>query len=535
MILKKPYAFLIKHFRIIHLLLCVPILYLITSTSKIISFFKSYVANNYTTNIVQIAGEHINLFMYLAVILILLACIAIYYLMRQKRKSTKLYFFALIYYLILFVLIGVTHSILTSMEYDMISAQTARAYRDISFVICLPQYFFFIYMLIRGIGFDIKKFNFESDIKGLEIKDVDSEEFEFQFNIPRYKVERTFRRFIREFTYYVKENKFIFGCIVAFFTIFLGTTLYLHFNVYNKTYFVSDKMTHNYFTIEITDALITNLDYNGNVIADGKYFLTLQLLIENRSNGDYELDDTNFRLVLNNQNIYPTLDRGGSFIDMGVPYAGEKIRRKTKDYYVLVYEINEQDLANEYLIKILEGLDYKAGQVSSRYKNIKLNPKKIDSITEEDNLSIGKIANFKNSFLGYTTLKIDNYSLSNTYTYDYTYCYSTNNCQTLKDKITTNVSGIIEKTTLLILNGEYSVDLNTIYGSHLKLESKFLDQLLSLRYEKNGKTYIVSLENRTTNLMNNTIVFETSYDIVNADKIDLLITLRNKRYIYNLK
>lgn len=534
MILKKPYAFLIKHFRIIHLLLLLPIAYLINRTYRIVSFFRVYVQNNYTTNIVNISASHISFFMYLAVLLILLAVLAIYYLMRQKKKSTKLYFFILVYYILLFVLIGVTHSILSGMEHDLITAQAARAYRDVSFMICLPQYFFFIYVLIRGIGFDIKKFDFAGDLKDLEITDIDNEEFEFALNVEGYKAKRTFRRFLRETKYYVLENKFIFSCLLAIVIIGIGTTLYLHYGVYNRTYHVSDKMRHNALNIQITDSMVTNLGMDGNVITKGKYYLALQLLVENRTNVDVEeLDYNNFRLVLNGKNIYPTLDRGPFFADLGIPYQREKIKRQTKEYYVLVYEIPENDLASEYTIKILESVDYKVGEIAAKYKNIVLNPVKIDSITE-NSLTTEQIANLRNSTLGLTTFRVNNYSFQNSYTYDYEYC-SNNGCRTLKDRITPDVSGTIEKTTLFVLGMEYNIDPNSIYASVIRTDEHFFNQFFSLRYQIEGVEKVVSLNNRTTKYMKDMLVFETREEASRAEKLDLLLTVRNHRYVFHLK
>lgn len=535
MILKKPYAFLIKHFRLIHLLLLVPIAYLIHKTNNIVTFFRGYVRNNYSTNLVHIASSHINIFMYLAVLLIIGIGIAIYYLMKQKKKTTKLYFFMLIYYILLFILIGVTYNTLGNMEHNLITAQSARAYRDVSLVLCLPEYFFFIYTLIRGIGFDIKKFDFDRDLKDLEITSIDNEEFEFSINVPGYKAKRTLRRFIREMKYYILENTFIFGCITVVLIAFVGTVLYLNYGVYNKTYHVNDKLNHNYFNIEVTDSILTNLDVSGNVIVSGKYYLVLQLLIQNRTDFDYELDYNNFRLVLNDTNYYPVLDRGEFFIDYGLPYRKEKIKRKSKDYYVLVYELDEKDLNNSYTIKILEGITYSVGAIEAKYKNIVLRPKVIDNIKEVEDLNIGYIANLKKSTLGYTTFKVNNYKIDNSYLYRYNYCHSNNNCTELSDKITTDVSGSMEKTTLLILDTEYNLDKTCVYKSSIKNDLQFINQFFSIRLKKNGNKKVLPLRNRTNSNMKNTVVYETSDEIKNADKIDLLLTVRNNRYVIHLK
>ena len=96
MVLKKPYAFLIKHFKLIHLLLCIPLIYLIIRTGAITSFFSSYVSSNYYTNLTNVSGTYINYFMYFASLLVVLLVLAIYFLMRQKKKNTKFYMFLII-------------------------------------------------------------------------------------------------------------------------------------------------------------------------------------------------------------------------------------------------------------------------------------------------------------------------------------------------------------------------------------------------------------------------------------------------------
>lgn len=534
MILRKPYAFLIKHFRIIHLLLLIPIGYLISKTTLIVNFFRNFVSNNYTTNIVNISGTYINLFMYLSVLIILITVLAVYYLMKKKEKSTKLYFFALVYYIIIFVLIGVSHGILSGMERDVITAQSARAYRDISSVIVLPQYFLFIYVLLRGIGFDIKKFNFANDLKDLDIDASSSEEFEVSVDVSGYKYLRTLRRFIREFKYYYKENKFVFTCLISVGVIFIGTVLYLNFGVYNKTYHRKDKMTHNYFNIKIENSYLTNLSQNGNVIMDGKYYLALQLKIDNKTKNSYTLDYNNFRLIVDGKSIFPTLDRGEYFVDIGKPYHKEKLKKESSNTYVLVYELNNNQVKSRYKVKILEDISYGVGAVNSRYRNIELTPIKIDDINVLNTYKLEKTVNLKDTSLGYTTFKVNNYSFSNNYVYDYELC-NNNGCNTVKDIVGLDVGGIINKTTLLVLNMEYNLDKTTVYGSNVKADNLFFNNFLSLEYTKDGITKETSLSNRTTDKMKDTLVFETNSEVKDADNINLLVTIRNNRYKINLK
>ena len=156
MILRKPYAFLIKHFKLIHLLLCIPFVYLIIRFGAMSSFLSNYVRANYYTSEVNVAGTYINYFMYGAILLVILLALAIYFLMRKKEKDTKFYMAIIIYYIFLLIAITVYYSILGSIENATIEAQTVRVFRDLSYVIYLPQFFFLGYSALRGIGFDIK-------------------------------------------------------------------------------------------------------------------------------------------------------------------------------------------------------------------------------------------------------------------------------------------------------------------------------------------------------------------------------------------
>ena len=190
MILKKPYAFLIKHFKLIHFILSLLFLFLLLQTRSINQFFNIYVSSGYTTNEVNIAGTYFNKLIYVAIVIILLINILIYFLMRQKEKNTKLYFGIIVFYIILLIGSILTNNYLVQIETTEFSSKMARLLRDISFGFLIPQIFFFVYALLRGIGFDIKKFEFENDVRELEITDLDNEEFEVTFGQNNYKYKR---------------------------------------------------------------------------------------------------------------------------------------------------------------------------------------------------------------------------------------------------------------------------------------------------------------------------------------------------------
>ena len=92
MIIKKPYAFMIKHFRLIHFILSLLMVFLISKTSSIVSFFNEYVKNGYYT---LNSGSYINFYMFISIILIIVISAFVYLLMKWKNKSRNLYIFTI--------------------------------------------------------------------------------------------------------------------------------------------------------------------------------------------------------------------------------------------------------------------------------------------------------------------------------------------------------------------------------------------------------------------------------------------------------
>ena len=117
MILKKPYAFLIKNFRLIHLILAVPMIYLAVKSTAIVNFFNDYVINNYSLTVFgDLSSIYVNSLMYLSVIFILISILAVYLLFKYKQKPTKQYIAIIVYYLILFVVLGLCVNILKKIK-----------------------------------------------------------------------------------------------------------------------------------------------------------------------------------------------------------------------------------------------------------------------------------------------------------------------------------------------------------------------------------------------------------------------------------
>lgn len=530
MILKKPYAFLIKHFKLIHVILCFPLIYLLIRTGALVNFFNGYVRSNYFTSEHNIVGTYINYFIYFSVFVIIAVSFAVYFLMRQKKKTTRFYMFLIVYYLIFLVFITITHNTLSSIEDASSTAQSVRAFRDITLLVYLPQFYFVIFSFLRGIGFDIKKFNFEADAKELEISDLDSEEFELVLGTNAYKYKRTFRRYLREFRYYVLENRFTFTIIVCIGVVILGVFLYLHFGVYNRTYKETQSLSHNDLIVTVEKSLLTNLDIGGKVI-DGKYYLAIGYRIYNSGFKSNSLDYENFVVEIENHRVSPILDRSSYFPDLGVNYSRDTvIPEGYEGVYVLTYPIDESLLNKTMQLKILDAVTYEIGSITPIYKTVQLSYDKIFENSFVKQIPLGSYLLLDDTIFGMTQVRIKDFHVDNKYVYSYKKCITDTICQELKSMVSSNPNK-----TLLVLDRVFVPDLYSSYFVNRHGSDSFVNDLFTLKYTIGKQEYTSTVKNVTPKELNGQWIFEVDKNVENANKLFILVTIRGSVYEMVLK
>jgi Na+/melibiose symporter-like transporter len=124
-ILRKPYAFLIKNFKKIHLIIFLLTAFTIYNSSRILSFFNDYVLNKTAFYSNSLADEYIFGYMYILSILISVFSIIIYILMKQKEKPRKLYIIMIILYIALPALFYVNYNYLNIIQFQGLEPRLA--------------------------------------------------------------------------------------------------------------------------------------------------------------------------------------------------------------------------------------------------------------------------------------------------------------------------------------------------------------------------------------------------------------------------
>ena len=530
MIIRKPFKFLIEHFKIINVILMLLVSFVIFKFFNIMQFFGNFVTNSYTTSEVDLAAHYIGILLPIALIVIILINIIIFILFRSKDKDTKAYIVSTIFFIVLLVFSFVYRGVLENFEFNTIESQTALLYRDTSKFTFYPNFLFLIFYFLNFIGFDLSTFEFTNLRDDIDIAKEDDAEIEIGVQLEDYKIKRGFFKKLREMRYYILENKLVFmgigGTILLIFLIFIISTIVK----LNNNVRVDKAFTYSNFAIKVENSYLTKVDYGGNALSDKYHYLVLVLSVTNKSKTPKALDTDNFWLQIGNTYIYPILDKSTYFKDLGEPYYKDKVEVGKTHKYILCYSILDSEISNRYTIKILDTVKYVNGIGTPTYKTLKVSPKENDKINNNGTYSLGEEFILSKSTLKNTSVYVNDYSINDTYTYEYNYCNKNNECVLKKNAVSNNSN---TKKTLMVLSSDVTLDTSANYSMYG--QNDFYNNFVTFEYVYNDKTYTSSVTDKSaSNDISNSKVLEVDYNMKYASSINMIITVRNQRYVISL-
>ena len=499
MILRKPYAILIKFFRSIHIIMFVFFVYLIFALRKIYIFFSSYIKTSTYVYRENMANIYVPWILFLIVVLLLVFAISIFALMRKKEKPVLFYKIMIIYSFL--VLVSLIYFLIFFKSLDNTVYETLRIVinRDISLALYLVNFFFVFFSFIRGFGFDIKKFSFDKDKKELHLEDSDNEEYELNVGIEKDDIKSFVNKQKREFGYYLKENKLILTIILLIIITFGGFYLYYNYFVVNKIYNEKDRLTINGVNYRIDNSYISDIDKYGQIINPNDDYLIVNMNITNDTSARY-LDQETFRVNINDEYYYPAVSSCESFSDMGLCYNNQELKSRESINYIMVYKIPK--VYKEIFLEILKG---KGKEYS--YSKIKLDY--VKNTIQDVNLN-------DNAFeINEKKYSINKYELMDKAFYLYEECIS-NVCNSYKRTVMPNTGG-------KILTLEFS-ELDS-------LSDDFLNSAIGVKYNDiiySGKDIKLIAKN------NNTVYYSVPSFLNENTKFILLISTRKIRYNISL-
>lgn len=336
MVFRKPYAFLIKHFRLIHLIITGLLVYIVSNIQKIYSFILSCISdqvNRYN------ALDYINynIYIYLGIGIVLF--IIIYWLFKYKDKPRNVYIISILGYITLGIYLFLLYSYLVELPNNIIDAKSIRAFRDITLMSLIFQYIIIIIMFIRGLGFDVKKFNFTKDIHELNITNEDGDEVEVAVNVNTDAIMRGVRKQKREFGYFFQEYKLFILVILTIIIVSIGYFGYNYVQKKNKVYNQNEFVGYNNY-ISVKKGYYD--------IGKGKYYIIVSFDIY-KYGVEEKFNISNLKLMIDNKEYIPNKNICYNYDDIGTCYKKQYINEDVKNY-IVTYEIDSLNIEKSYLV-----------------------------------------------------------------------------------------------------------------------------------------------------------------------------------------
>lgn len=532
MILRKPYAFLIKHFKLIHVVLVVLSCYSIYMTKLLLDFF-----NDYVSSMINVIGQDLAMtllpgFYRITPLLILGLTMIILVVMFVKKKPNLFYIINVVIYIFVLIIINVSSSTLQTMASSLIDVRTARLTRDLIVLSFMVQFISIPVIAIRAIGFDIKKFNFKEDLEELEINEEDREEFEVQVTFDKNKLIRKIRRIIRFLKYSYQENKLL--CNLSAVGIISGVSVFIYINFIAQTPIITQNTSFNGngFTLNILDSYLVNTDYKGNVIDDEYYYLLVKTNIKVNSSTSEVLDTATTKIVIGNYYYLPIMEYKDKFIDFGDIYQNEKINSSFQEK-VLVYQIPKQLINNDMIFTYVNKNSFtdKEGFKSTR---VKIDYTDLTGIKYNEKYNLGDTLQFKDTILNDYKIQITDYDISEKYKLAYNYCNSlkcVESYEYLSAALNTNYDKVLLKLTGTLESNNKVSGVYDLYD--------FIEYFGKICYNVDGvsKTKYFNLKQVVSSKIKekNVYYIEVPKEIEDASDISFVITIRDRIYEYVLK
>lgn len=367
MIIRKPYAFLIKYFKIFHIIMFIFFGYFVFVLRKIYSFFSAYVKSGNFTYFEDITSRYIPTAVFFMLIILIGMAIGILLLMQRKDKPVVFYKLLIGYSSVLLIAFIYFFAFFKSLDDTVYEPLRIVVNRDIILFLYLINFAFVVLSFIRGFGFDIKKFSFEKDKKELNLEESDNEEYELNVGVEKEEIVNYLHKQKREFKYYLRENSLVLS--IAGGALLLGLIVYviLNFFVINRIYHEGDSVNIGKLTYVVNSSRITNVDKYGKELDKNNDYLIVNIDITNmQANG--HLDKQAFRVHIDDEYYYPLTSSCDMFDDVGECYNNQELKVNTSHNYILAYKIKKEH--RKIYLEILKnkGDNYNYSRVSLSYK-----------------------------------------------------------------------------------------------------------------------------------------------------------------------
>ena len=513
MVLRKPYALLIRYFQRIHLLLILISAYIFYKFSILQGFVRDFINTESYNAYYEPISNYINLPFFIALLAVIIISIVLIVLLIYKKKPWKIYLLPVIEYIFTIGLLIYITSYFN--RYNELSELTGiMAAGDLLTIVYFPQFLIFILFGIRFLGIDLKRFGFKEDEEYLDINEEDREEFEINIEFDKDKITRLLKKFWRNVKYVYAEHKLICNTLIIIAVVSLSGYTYYYFGVLHRTYKEGNTFSANYYDITINSSYLTERESNGAYInkdSNNNYLIINLTVKNNASRRNINID--RFRVMNKSEQFRYSTKEYAYFKDLGRSYDKNKeLETGDEVTFILVYKVPKDMDPNKYV------LYYHDVTNNILLKKTKLSVKDVRDVKTVKEVNLNEQLSLPTK----DKLTITSAHLTTSTTYG-AYSCAGNSCGTKDLPLSVSKGQILELSFASNnFDGESFVDFSSIYAR--------------IKYEdSNGKTKRIT----TTNIVNqeyfgNYAYFRIPSDIAPNSKVDIIFTFRDQRYIYHL-
>lgn len=532
MILRKPYAFLIKRFRLFHLIVSGLLVYMIYRLNLLRGIVNEYLADITIVNNVDLVNDYFNIYMFIIPFVIIIFSTIIYSIMYLKKKPRLFYAISIIASIAILIILNYVYGNFEVMQNNIVNVRIVSLIRDFITIGLVVMGGLLVIFVVRATGFDIKKFNFGQDLQELEITEEDNEEFEVNVEFDSNEINRGIRRRMRFARYVYVENKFLINIVLAVVFIIVSFFIYLKITTMDTIYKQKDVFSSTNFIMHIDNSYVTTKDYKGNIITDNM-LLVVDLRIRGKGLKEMKFDTYSLSIDVNGKSYSPIIKYKEKLIDLGINYIDQTIKKEDTNY-ILVFEIPKTNNFSNIIMKYVDKINYSGNSLKPEYVKVKIQPSNLDSVNQLKEFELGDTIEFDIVGLNGGKFTINSYELQESFKVPYRFCVTTNECYTSYEYIKPNIINNYDK-VILKVDGEVINSTNNFGNLY-----DYIYNFGTLQYTINNKTKtqkVVFKEVKPTKFKspNNIFYIEVLKEVMSSEKINLQVNVRGKIYSYKLK
>jgi len=539
-IFRKPYALFIKYFRILHGVLSFLVFLLFFCSISLYRFFRIYSVDFRSALTDFSASNYLNIFVFLELLLVIALFIIFLVVMIYKDKPKNVYIYGLLSFIYTLIFYYLTYSTLIGLSStEVLEVAVSKAYRDFAMIAAILQFVNFYFVFVRAVGFDIKKFDFSSDLQKMDISEKDNEEIEVALDFDKNNLIRKVRFLFRNLKYYYFEHKFIINTVSSLSIVLLVCYIYFSGRGYYQNYNQGRPFDASGFTMNVQDSYILDSDSSGDKLVSTKgdnagavvviRFQAKSFLTKYKFNSGLVL------LKIGDFKYRPNLEHATLVNDIGEAYV-DQILTDEYETYLLAFEIPSKFARKKMQLRVNDSSSYVKGVNGAKNFYINLEPEDLRKSSNMGEFKLGDDVSFNDTILSSSYLKINSFDVGSKFKIDYKYCYRSDKCVDSYEYLSPSTTGNYFK-TLLRLSGDFSVD-KKLNISGIDNLLYFLNNFGYIHYKVNGeivKKKIYSEYVKPSVAKTNDYFIEVPYDVKYSDQIFITFDIRGKNYKYVLK